>query len=238
MLALGLVAGTLGGVVGFGTSIMLMPGLVFAFGAREAVPIMAIASIIGNASRVAVWHRQIDWRATLAYSIPAVPAAALGARTLLLLPPRAIELALGVFFISMIPLRRVMAQRAWRLSRGHLAIVGAVIGFLTGIVASTGPINAPFFLMHGLVKGAYLGTEALGSLAVYLSKAATFRAFGALPGEVIAKGLVVGSSLIAGAVVGKRIVQHLDPSRFRLLIDGVLLVAGASMLGAAVFAAD
>ena len=34
-------AGTVGGVIGFGTSIMLMPALVLVFGPREAVPIMA-----------------------------------------------------------------------------------------------------------------------------------------------------------------------------------------------------
>ena len=44
VLMLGLVAGTVGGIVGFGTSIMLMPALVLVFGPREAVPIMAIAA--------------------------------------------------------------------------------------------------------------------------------------------------------------------------------------------------
>ena len=55
VLLLGLLAGTVGGIVGFGTSIMLMPALVLVFGPREAVPIMAIASILANASRVAAW---------------------------------------------------------------------------------------------------------------------------------------------------------------------------------------
>ena len=38
VLILGLVAGTLGGVVGFGTSIMLMPALVLVYGPKQAVP--------------------------------------------------------------------------------------------------------------------------------------------------------------------------------------------------------
>jgi len=70
------VAGTVGGVVGFGTSIMLMPALVLVFGPREAVPIMAIAAIMANASRVAAWWREVDWRATAAYSATGIPAAA------------------------------------------------------------------------------------------------------------------------------------------------------------------
>ena len=83
VLLLGLAAGTLGGIVGFGTSIMLMPALVLVFGPREAVPIMGIAAIMANASRVVAWWREVDWRVTAAYSATGIPAAALGAKTLL-----------------------------------------------------------------------------------------------------------------------------------------------------------
>ena len=233
VLLLGLLAGTVGGVLGFGSSIMLMPGLVLVFGPREAVPVMAISAIMANAARVAAWWREIDWRVTAAYSATGVPAAALGAKTLLTLPVGVIELALGVFFIAMIPLRRWMARRSWSLNLWHMALVGLVIGFITGIVVSTGPINAPFFLAYGLLKGAYLGTEALGSLAVYIAKAVTFRSFDALPLPVIAKGLIIGSSLVAGAFIAKRLVHTIDSDKFKLMMDGLLLLAGATMLWAA-----
>lgn len=237
VLVLGLAAGTLGGIVGFGSSVMLMPALVIVFGPREAVPIMAVASIMANASRVAAWWREVDWRVVAAYSATAAPAAALGAATLLALPTRSVEAVLGLFFIAMIPARRWMARREWRLRLWHLAVFGAGIGLLTGLVATTGPINAPFFLAYGLVKGAYLGTEALGSLAMYLAKAVTFRSLGALPLETLGKGLVVGSSLVAGAFIAKRFVRRIDAERFRLLMDALLLMAGLTMLWTAATAA-
>ena len=233
VLLLGLVAGTVGGVVGFGTSIMLMPALVLVFGPREAVPIMAIAAIMANASRVAAWWREVDWRATAAYSATGIPAAALGAKTLLTLAPGVVETVLGVFFIGMIPVRRWMANQDWTLNLWHMAAVGAAIGFITGIVVSTGPINAPFFLAYGLVKGAYLGTEAMGSLTVYVAKAITFRSLDALPLAIITKGLIIGTSLVAGAFIAKRLVLRLDAERFKLLMDGLLLLAGITMLWAA-----
>jgi uncharacterized membrane protein YfcA len=233
VLAIGLVAGTLGGIVGFGSSIMLMPVLMLVFGPREAVPIMAIASIMANASRVAAWWREVDWRACAAYSATGIPAASLGAHTLLSLPPGVVEGVLGAFFITMIPVRRWLARQHWKLHLWHLAVVGALIGFLTGLVVATGPVNAPFFLAYGLVKGAYLSTEALGSLAVYLSKAITFRSLGALPVAAVAKGLIIGCSLMAGSFIAKRFVQRLDAEKFRLLMDGLLAVAGLTMLWAA-----
>lgn len=233
VLILGLVAGTLGGIVGFGTSIMLMPALVLVYGPKQAVPIMAVGSIMANASRVAAWWRDVDWRTTLAYSATAMPAAALGARTLLVLPAGVVEAVLGAFFIAMVPARRWMLAQQWRLTRAQLAGVGAVIGYITGIVVSTGPLNTPFFLMHGLVKGAFLGTEAMSSIGVYVAKAVAFRSFGALPLEIFVQGLVVGSTLLAGAFIAKRYVMQLDPRRFRYLMDAVMLGAGLLMLGAA-----
>ena len=198
ILAVGLVAGTLSGVVGFGSSIMLMPVLVIVFGPRQAVPIMAIAAIMVNFSRILAWWREVDWRACAAYSVTGIPGAAMGARTLLVLPPRIIEVALGIFFIAMIPARRWMASHHLKLSLWHLAVAGLVIGYITGIVATTGPISVPIFLAYGLVKGAFLATEAASSLAVYVSKAVVFRTFGALPADVIIKGLITGSSLMGG----------------------------------------
>ncbi len=230
VLGVGLAAGTISGVVGFGSSIMLMPVLVIVFGPLHAVPIMAIAAILANLSRVLIWWREVDWRAVAAYSITGVPAAALGARTLLVLPPRLIECALGIFFLLMIPVRRWLAARGFRLRLTHLLALGAVIGFLTGIVVTTGPITAPIFLAYGLLKGAFIATEAAASLAVYGSKTAVFRHFGALPLPVITQGLITGASLMVGAWLAKRFVLRLHPDRFRLLMDALMLLSGLTML--------
>jgi uncharacterized protein len=209
---------------------MLMPALVLMYGPRTAVPIMAVSALMANASRVAVWWREIDWRACAAYSAAAVPAAALGARTLVSIPPRLADIVLGRFFILMIPARRWMMRRDLRIGLPHLAIAGAVVGYATGIVVSTGPINTPFFLGYGLTKGAFLGTEALGSLGMYVSKALTFRHFGALPSAIIWQGVIIGSSLMVGSVAAKRFVLRLPAARFNQLMESVLLVAGLTML--------
>jgi hypothetical protein len=230
ILALGLIAGTLSGIVGFGASIMLMPVLMLAFGPQEAVPIMAICALLANFSRVAVWWREVDWRANAYYCATAVPCAALGARTLLILEPRFVEGILGALFIVMVPMRRWLFARGMRIRAWHLLLVGAGIGFLSGLVASTGPINTPFFLAYGLVKGAYLSTEALGAMAIGITKAIVFQRFDALPLETVGRGLLIGTSLMAGSRLAKGFVLRLDANQFRLLMDGLLVGAGLVLL--------
>jgi uncharacterized membrane protein YfcA len=233
VLLAGLVAGTVGGIVGTGSSLILMPILVVMFGPRHAVPIMAVAAVMGNLGRVIAWWRDIAWKSVAAYCATAVPGAVLGARLLLAIPPGMAELALGVFFLCLIPVRHWLAHRQFHLSLLHLALLGGPLGVLTGIVVSTGPLTVPLFTFHGLERGAFLGTEAAGSIGVYLAKVGTFQALGAFPPEVLVQGLIVGSTLMAGSFVGRCVVLALSPAAYRTLIDGLMLCSGVSLLWAA-----
>jgi len=230
VLSVGLVAGTLSGIVGTGSSIMLMPVLVYEYGPKEAVPIMAVAAVMANFSRILAWWREVDWRACAAYSVTGIPAAALGARTLLELPSHTVDIAIGSFLIVMVPARHWLARHQLKANLWHLAIGGAIIGFLTGIVVSTGPLSVPLFLFYGLSKGAFLATEAASSLGLYFSKSVTFQRFGALTPDIFVKGLIAGASLMSGAFIARRYVLKLKPDVFRLVMDGIMIAAGLSML--------
>ena len=233
VLVLALAAGTIGGIVGFGSSIILMPALVLAVGAKDAVPIMAIAGLMANLSRVAVWWNVVDWRVTAAFSATAVPMAALGARSLVALDAAKIQVALGVFFLAMIPARRWLLASGFQVGLIGMAAAGSVIGFLSGLVTTVGPINTPFFLAYGLVKGAYISTEAAASAAMGLSKAGIFRTFGALPIDTLIKGLIVGSAVTVGSWLSKKLLLKIEVEHFQLLMDALLLIAAIVMLGAA-----
>src|SRR5260221_9772336 len=234
VLAVGYLAGVVSGIVGTGATIILLPVLVFAFGPREAVPIMAVVALMSNFAKITSWWKEIDWRACAAYAVGGIPAAALGARTLLILPEKVVDVALGLFFLAMIPGRRWLAARNLIIRPSLLVLAGAVIGFLTGIVVSTGPLSVPGFTAYGLVKGAFIATEAASSLALYISKAITFRSFGALPLDIVIKGLISGSSVMAGTYTARLIVERLSVAVFQRLLDGVMAISGLALIWAAV----
>lgn len=234
ILAIGVAAGVVGGVVGFGASIMMLPAIVWMFGAKEAIPIIAIGSLMANASRAAVWWREIDWKLNGVYCATAIPGAIIGARTLLALDPGMIEATLGVFLLASIPARRWLIARGFRMTLSGMAVVGGAIGLLTGLVASTGPLNTPFFLAYGLTKGAFVATEAVGSAAISLTKTLTFHTFGALTTTTLACGLAVGSTLMVGSWISKHILQSIDAHRFQYLIEIMMVMVGVAMIWGAI----
>jgi uncharacterized membrane protein YfcA len=233
VLFVGLVAGGVSGIVGTGSSLMLLPVLVYAYGPKQAVPIMAVAAVMANVARVSAWWREVDWKAVAAYAIPGVPAAALGARTLLSLPPQVIDVGLGLFFLAMIPFKRWHARTGRRLVLWQVSLAGAAIGLLTGLVLSTGPLSVPVFTSYGLTMGAFLSTEAASALALYISKVATFQHLGALPPSTLGQGAIVGASLMAGTYGGKALVVRISPHAFDRLLDLLMLASGLSLLWAA-----
>jgi uncharacterized membrane protein YfcA len=227
---LGLGAGVMGGVIGFGTTIILMPALVYFYGPIQAIPVIALVATVANLSRIFLWWSVINWKVCFVYSITAIPAVILGVNTLVTLNDRLVEITLGLFLILLIPIRRWMRQKNFYLKLWQMSLVGAGIGYLTGIVATTGAINTPFFLAFGLSKGAFLGTEAASTLSILFTKGITFHQLGFLNATAMIQGLLIGSCVLVGSIFSKKIVLALPEKKFLLLMELVMLISGVSIL--------
>jgi uncharacterized membrane protein YfcA len=237
LVLVGLVAGTIGGVVGFGSGVLLLPVVAWTFGPVQAVPILTVASLIGNVSRAALYLREIDWRVVGYYSAGAVPAATLGALVFVRLESHVIPIVFGAFVVVIVPVRRWAEKHELRAKLRHFPLVGAALGFLSGLVSTTGPINAPFFLSFGLVRGAYLATEATSTALVHATKSVVYGKFAALTSETIVIGIALGTLLLVGSYQGKRIVERVDAARFVLIVEVALVVSGVVMLAQGALAA-
>ena len=228
--ALGIGAGVLGGVIGFGTTIILMPALVYFYGPIQAIPVIALVATIANLSRIFLWWNVIQWRVCFVYGSAAIPFTVLGVNTLVHFDEHLIETILGFFLILLIPIRRWMRKKNFYLRLWQMGLVGAAIGYLTGIVATTGAINTPFFLAFGLTKGAFLGTEAASTLSILFTKGITFHLLGFLNLLAIIQGLLIGACVLIGSVFSKKIVLALPEEKFLLLMELVMMMSGISIL--------
>ncbi len=66
-----------------------------------------------------------------------------------------------------------------------------------------------------------------------MAKVAAFNHFGALPYRVIADGIITGASIMTGTFAARGIVARMSPHTFRLVVDGLMLSSGVSLLWAA-----
>jgi uncharacterized membrane protein YfcA len=224
------IAALLAAVTGFGGAAVLLPMLACVFGVREAVPILTVAQLIGNGSRVWFNRRELDWRVVGWFALGGVPMALLGGVLFAHAPLRALTRVLGAFLILIVVIRHLPKRKAFRTSLKGFALIGAASSFLSALLGSVGPLMAPFFLAYGLVKGGYIGTEALCTVVMHVAKLIAYRQSAVLPLHAVLSGLALGPIMVAGSFAGKRVVDRLPERVFVLIIDLTLLAAGLMFL--------
>lgn len=221
-----LLASTLAAVAGFGGAAVLLPALVAVFGVRDAIPILTVAQLVGNGSRVWFNRRELALPVVGWFALGAVPLALAGGVVFATAPLGALQRLVGAFLLLMVVWRHVPRAPAWRPRVRAFAVIGAVFSFASALVGSVGPLMAPFFLAYGLVKGAYIGTEALATVVMHVVKLAAYGGMAVLTVRSAAAGLALGPIMIFGSYVGKRIVDRLPERVFVAIIEAVLVGAG------------
>ena len=230
LLAVSFLAATLAAVAGFGGAAVLLPVLVWTFGVREAIPILTVAQLIGNGSRVWFNRHELNWRVVAWFALGGVPMGLIGGLLFARAPLAALTRVLGVFLLLIVVWRHARPHALWRPSLPAFAGIGAGASFLSALLGSVGPLMAPFFLAYGLVKGAYIGTEALSTVVMHVTKLVAYHHAAILPVHSVVVGLMLGPLMIWGSFTGKRIVDRLPERVFIGIIEGTLIVAGVLFL--------
>lgn len=224
------IAAMLAAVSGFGGAAVLLPMLVLVFGVRDAIPILTIAQLWGNGSRVWFNRQELNWKVVTWFSLGGVPSAILGGMLFARAPLTSLTRVLGGFLILIVIWRHLRRSSEWKPSLKSFAVIGAASSFLSALLGSVGPLMAPFFLAYGLVKGAYIGTEALSTVVMHVTKLVAYRGSGILPLHSVLAGLMLGPIMIAGSFAGKQIVEKLSERVFVVIIELTLLAAGLLFL--------
>ena len=220
----------LGALVGFGGAAVLLPVLVAFFGVRDAIPILTVAQLVGNGSRVWLNRRELALPVVGWFALGGVPLALVGGWLFATAPLSPLTRGLGAFLLLVVAARRAGVWKPRRLPIRSFALLGAVFAFLSALVGSVGPLMAPFFLAYGLVRGAYIGTEALATVVMHVDKLAAYGGARILSARGVLVGLALGPVMVAGSWAGKRIVDRLPERVFVLLIEITMAAAGLVFL--------
>jgi uncharacterized membrane protein YfcA len=217
------VAAAVSGAVGFGGALLLLPLLTRSVGPAFGVPLLAVAQLVGNSARAAFGLRRIAWRPAALFLSLALPSAVAGSYCFVALPKSLVVRAIGVVILVFVGLRWWRAL-SWQMTPLRLAAAGAVVGFLSGLVGSAGPLGAAAFLALDLSPASYIATEATTAVAMHTVKLLTYQHFMHFDARACKLAAVLAAGMIIGTWVGKRTVERLPAERFRLVV-GCLLVA-------------
>ena len=218
-------AAVLGGLAGYGTGLVLPIVLAPVIGVAPIVPVMAVAMMINNASRVLAFRSEIVWPHVRRMWLLGLPACLLGAWGYTRLDARWIALLLGVFLLASIPLRRWLQRSNLRLGRGGEVVAGGVFGAIEGGMTGTGVILISMLMAAGVQGAALIATDAVISTVLSLAKVLLFGGASRLDGSLAVTGVLVGLCAAPGAFVARAILARM-PQRLHLRIMEAVVVCG------------
>jgi len=229
LLAGAFLAAVISGTTGFGGALLLLPLLNGVVGVTAAIPLLTLAQIVGNMSRVGFGWRQIQWRPIAYFLAGAIVCAVLGALSFVTLPKQFVVRCIGGAILVFVGLSFFKKLR-FRPSGPLLVAGGGVTGFISGLVGSAGPLGAAIFLGLKLPPLAYVASEAVTALAMHAVKMIVYQRSLSLDRGVWLLALQLGIAMVAGTWVGQRVIARLPPERFRAFVALLLVLVALSML--------
>lgn len=224
-------AAALSGMAGFGGALILLPVLIGIVGVKVAVPVLTIAQIFGNGSRVWFGRKELSWKPIGYFLLTALPLTALGSYLFTEVHAGILKIGIGVFLILLVLYRRVAKSQPAMDNRSML-LGGGLTGLLSGLAGSAGPVGAAFFLGLNLPVVAYIASEAFTALAMHLVKTLVYKRYALIGWTELAYGFFIGVAMIAGSYTGKKMAEKLSREKFTLFVELLLIASGLQLIWA------
>ncbi|MBZ6076695.1 sulfite exporter TauE/SafE family protein [Microvirga puerhi] len=225
-----LAAGTIGGVTGYGTGLLMPLVLAPIVGAEAVVPIIGVSALLTNGSRVAAFWKDIDRRRAVILAATAVPTCFVGAYGYSFLSGRGASILIGSFLIMMVPIRLTLKRLRTTLSGGGFVAAGAGYGLLVGGTSGSGVVLLSILMASGLNGRAVIATDAVISMILGVAKTGAFQAFGVLSLSSWIMALLVGLSATPGAFIAKRLTEALPIHVHNAILDAAIICGGAILI--------
>jgi len=247
--AVALVASALTLFSGFGLGTLLLPAFALFFPVEIAVSATAVVHLANNLFKLVLVGRHANPRTVLAFGLPAIPGALIGAVALAYLSRLSdlarydlfgrelhvtgvklvVAILIGGFALfDLLPTAERFALRPRWLVPG-----GLITGVFGGLSGHQGALRTVFLLRTGLSKHAFIATGVVCAVLVDLTRIGVYgTAFSAGPaGGRYDLGLIAAATTAAfvGAWTGTRLLGKVTLALVRRLVGVMLLVLALAM---------
>lgn len=213
---------------GLGGSLLLVPTLVIALGAKEGVALAALLLGANNVFKVIAYRRSIPLRAVALVAVSLGAGAWIGARLLIAAPASVVTVAVLASFVLTLLLERRSLERAQRVSGPLLAFAA---GATSGFSGTSGPLKGVAIRNLGLDRFRMVGAASVVSLVGDLTKTAVFAEAALLGRPAITAALLAVPLMPAATYGGKWLNARLGEVGYAALFWAVIAGYALRLVG-------
>ena len=228
-----LFAFSLSAICGGGAGLLLMPILGALIPISQVPAALSIGTFSSSSSRIILFYKNIHWPIVKYFVPSALPAVWLGAYLLKFINPIYLEIIMGLFLISNIPLifkAKKDIQQYQKPKNVSLCVIGFIAGALSGLTGAVGLLFNKFYLKFGLSNEEIIATRAANEVVLHLIKIILYVAFGLINKHVLTIGLLVALAAILSSFSMKFILHRLSIVSFKKIGYSAMVISGLIML--------
>lgn len=230
ILAVGMLAGAVAAVTGFGIGSLVTPVLALATGTKLAVAAVSIPHLVATAQRYWMLRAHVDRRVLLTFGVPSAVGGLAGALVHVWVSSRALAIVFGI----LVALAGVSELTGWmkrvRWGRRSGWIAGGLSGALGGMVGNQGGIRTAALLGFHVPKDAFVATATAIALFVDAARMPVYLV--AEWSGIVALWPFIAAATVAvviGTALGTRVLGGLPQEMFRRVVAVLLIVLGVYM---------
>ena len=208
----------------------MLPVLVWAFEPAVAVPVVALAQLIGTITRVWLNREWMNWRVVAWFAAGSIPFALMGSFLFVSADTSLLTRIMGGGMVALALLTQLPWSRRVRMTLWGFAPLGASAGFLASFLGIPGPFAPVFYMAYGMKPREYMATFSLGMFLTQVPKLAVYGSGGLLTPLVIGLGLTLGVIAIGGAYFGAKALRWIPDKVFAVGINVIVAAFGVLFL--------
>lgn len=235
LIVLGIIAGAVASVVGFGIGSLLTPALALQAGTKLAVAAVAIPHMAGTALRFWTLRAHVNRNVLLHFGIASAMGGLAGALLHAWVAGPLLTAIFGglLIFAGLTGVTGVIDRL--RLSRGAGLAAGALSGLLGGMVGNQGGIRSAALLSSGLPRDQFIATATAIGLLVDAARLPVYLwTEGRRMLEIWPTIAWLTVAVILGTLAGQQLLSYLPERAFRRAVSGVVLLLGIYTLARAI----
>ncbi len=227
----GVLAGGIASVVGFGIGSLLTPLLAVRVGTQLAVAAVSIPHFLATALRFWRLRAHVDRRVLLGFGVASAAGGLIGALLHAVAGSRALAVVFGLLLLFVGISELSGLSRRMRFSGWVAWAAGGVSGLFGGLVGNQGGIRSAALLGFDVPKAAFVATATAIGLIVDAARMPVYfatQATGILAIWPLVLAAVIGA--LAGTLLGERVLRRIPERIFRGVVAVLLLALGGWML--------
>lgn len=220
-----------------GLGILNVAIFALAFPARESIGIVLVILICADVVAVLAYRRDADWGQLWRLFPWAAAGVVVGFIALGRVNEGQMRRLIGGILLALSLFQLVRSLRAVRasvedrpLGRIFAPLAGVTAGFTTMVANAAGPVMVIYLLAMRLPKIIFIGTSAWYFFLLNLFKVPFSASLGLISPATLGVSLPLGLCAMAGAYLGRPIVERINQRTFELVALGLTFVASLLML--------